>query len=250
MSERAVSEVVSYVLVFALVVSAVGIVSVSGLSTLQEVRNDEQMANAQKAFSVLADNLADIHRRDAPSRATEISLGQANLETADNVTMRVSVTDTGGTTWQSDAWQIRPIVYEGDEDRKLVYEAGAVYRTSNGGGIRVQTPPLVVNQDRVLVSVVGLNRQTSQSLGGSTVLVRARSESTSVVYNSTVADVDSVTVTLRDTSRTELWREYFEDAGFGSCSVTGDDIECTFDPGSPIEQTYVVYHDIAVTIES
>ncbi|MDS0282985.1 DUF7289 family protein [Haloarcula onubensis] len=250
MSERAVSEVVSYVLVFGLVVSAVGIVSVSGLGTLQDTRNDEQMANAERAFSVLADNLADVHRRDAPSRATEISLGEARLETAANVTMRISVTDTGGDTWQSEQWSIRPLVYSGDEGRKLVYEAGAVYRTSNGGGIRVQNPPFVVTQDRVLLSVVGLNRPDRQALSGSTVLIRARRQSTSLAYNSTADDVDSVTVGIRDTPRTELWQEYLLSVGFDGCSVSGNDIQCTFDPGSPISQTYVVYHDIAVDIES
>jgi hypothetical protein len=250
MSDRAVSEVVSYVLVFALVVSAVGIVSVSGLSTLQETRNDEQMDNAQKAFSVLADNLADIHRRDAPSRATEISLGEAQLAASENVTMGVSVRDTSGDIWQSPEWQLRPIVYEGEEDRQLVYEAGAVYRTADGGGIRVQDPPFVVSEDRVLLSVVGLTRPAQQSLGGSTVLVRARSESTAVAYNSTTDDVDSVTVSVRDSPRTALWRGYFEDAGFDSCSSLSNGVECTFDPGSPIDQTYVVYHDIAVSIES
>jgi len=249
MADRAVSEVVSYVLVFAMVVSAVGIVSVSGLGTLQETRNDEQMENAQKAFSVLADNLADIHRRDAPSRATEISLGEAQLETGENVTMRVSIDDTTG-TWQSPDWRLRPIVYEGDEDRRIVYEAGAVFRTGNGGGLRVQDPPFVVSEDRVLLSVVGLNRPNRQSLGGSTVLVRARSQSTTVAYDSTGTDVDSVTVELDDTSQPELWADYFRSAGFDSCSVSGDDVDCTFGPSGSIDRAYVVYHDIAVSIES
>jgi len=248
MSERAVSEVVSYVLVFGLVVSAVGIISVSGLSTLQDARNAEQMDNAERAFDVLADNLADIHRRDAPSRATEISLGEAKLETGENVTMLVNVTDSSG-TWRSPEWRLRPILYRGAEDRQLVYEAGAVFRTVDGGGIRVHDPPLVVSEERVLVSVVGLNRPDRQALGGSTVLVRGRRQATSVAYNTTADDVDSVTVRLRGTPRTELWRAYFEETGF-TCTSAGDDIECTYQPGNDIDQVYVVYHDIAVDIES
>lgn len=251
MSERAVSEVVSYVLVFGLVVSAVGIVSVSGLSTLQDVRNDEQLANAEKAFSVLSDNLADIHRRDAPSRATEINLGDARIETAENVTLSVSVTDTSGNSWQSEQWQIRPIVYRGEEDRSVVYEAGAVYRTSNGGGVRVQDPPFVVSENRTLISAVGLNRPDRQALSRSTVLIRARRQSTSVAYNSTDNDVRNVTVSLRDSPRTDLWREYFEESGFNCTDVT-DGIDCTFEPNpsGAIDQVYVVYHDIVVDIES
>lgn len=251
MSDRAVSEVVSYVLVFALVVSAVGIVSVSGLSTLQETRNDEQMANAEKAFSVLADNLADVHRRDAPSRATEISLGEASLETGENVTMYVNVSETG--SWENDSWTVRPLVYTGDEDRQLVYEAGAVFRTSEGGGVRIQNPPFVVSEDRVLIPVVGLNRPDPQAVAGSTVLVRARQrqDSPTVAYSSTANDADSVTVGMRGTSQPGLWEEYLQGVGFTDCSVSGDDVECTFTPSSgSIDHTYVVYHDIAVSIES
>ncbi|WP_276250293.1 DUF7289 family protein [Haloarcula rara] len=248
MSERAVSEVVSYVLVFALVVSAVGVVSVSGLSTLQETRNDEQMANAQKAFSVLSDNVADVHRRDAPSRATEISLGEARLETGSNVTMRVSVRNSSDTVLDR-SWKIRPIVYTGDEGRKLVYEGGAVFRTSNGGGIQVSDPPFVVNKDSVLISVVGLNRPDSQAYSGSTVLIRTKNQGTSVAYSNTDNDAESVTVELQNTDQPGLWRDYFEGVGF-DCQTSG--VECSYTPGSgsTIDQTYVVYHDIEVDIES
>ncbi|MBX0284870.1 DUF7289 family protein [Haloarcula salinisoli] len=243
MSERAVSEVVSYVLVFALVVSAVGIVSVSGLSTLQETRNDEQMANAQKAFSVLSDNVADVHRRDAPSRATEISLGQARLATGSNVTMRVSVRNSTDTVLDR-SWKIRPLVYTGDEGRNLVYEAGAVFRTSNGGGLRISDPPFVVTEDRVLISVVGLNRPDRQVYSGSTVLIRTKKEDTSVAYDGTAEDV---TVELQNTAQPGLWRDYFESVGF-DCQASG--VECTVPDSGNIDQTYVVYHDIEVDIES
>jgi hypothetical protein len=251
MSERAASEVVSYVLVFGLVVSAVGIVSVSGLDTLQDVRNDEQLANAEKAFRVLSDNIADIHRRDAPGRATEINLGEAQIETAANVNLSVSVADTSGNTWQSEQWQIRPIVYRGDESRSLVYEAGAVYRLSEGGGVRVQDPPFVIRENRTLISVVGLNRIDRQSITGSTVLVRTRHQSTSLAYSSTEDDVRNVTVSLRDSPRTNLWRDYFNQTGFVCTDVTGG-IDCTFEPNptGSIDQVYVVYHDIMVDIAS
>jgi len=247
MSERAVSEVVSYVLVFGLVVSAVGIVSVSGLSTLQDVRANEQMANAERAFDVLADNLADIHRRDAPSRATEISLGEAKLETGDNVTITVSV-ESGG-TWNNKSWQTRPIVYTGDEGRQLVYEAGAVFRTANGGGVRVHDPPFVIGKDRLLISVVGLNRPDRQSFSGSTVLIRGRNTGTSVANNSAAGNVDTVAVTLSNTSQYNLWNESFSAQGF-TCNTSPDSEEVECKRSSGIDRVYVVYHDIAVDIES
>lgn len=251
MSERAVSEVVSYILVFALIVSAVGIVSVSGLSTLQDVRNDEQINNAERAFDVLSDNLADIHRRNAPSRATEISLDQAKLSTGDNVTMTVTVSNSTGPA-RSDQWRLRPIVYSGSEDRQLVYEAGAIFRTSGSGsdGIRVQNPPFVVSRNRVLISIPGTNRPNRQAISGTTVLVRGQNDGRSVAFNGTALDIETVNVTLDGTPRAGLWEAYFEGRGF-QCDVSGTDrVDCDYAPETTIQQVYVVYHNIDVEIES
>jgi len=246
MSERAVSEVVSYVLVFGLVVSAVGIISVSGLSTLEDTQNNEQIENAERAFSVMSDNIADIHRRDAPSRATEISLDDAQISTGENVTIRVTVDETSGNTVQEE-WQIRPVIYSGSEDRQLVYEAGATFRTSRDGGLRVEDPPFVLSDNRVLIPVIGLNQPSQQSLGGSTVLIRTRLQETSLAYTDAGGNVDRVTVTIEDSQHEALWTEYFEDNGF-SCSSVADGISCESPSG--IGTVHIVYHDIAVSIES
>lgn len=258
MSERAVSEVVSYVLVFALIVSAVGIISVSGFASLQDTRNAEQVANAERAYDVMANNIADIYRRGAPGRATEINLGDARISTADNITMSVEVSDDDGSSWESaGSWPIRPIVYTGDEERELVYEAGAVFRTSRDGGIRIRDPPFVVQEDQVLISVVGINRPNAQSLSGSTVLVRARQgqpdqepSPTTMEYANSSDSITDVRVTIEETPRFELWRTYFENNGF-DCPGSGVPVECTFDPdsASTIDRVYVVHHDITVNID-
>lgn len=244
MSDRAVSEVLSFTLVFALIVSSVAIVSVGGLGSLQDARDAEQMENAERAFDVLADNVADLHQQGAPSRATEISLSQAQLATEDNVTMTVEVDDSGSDFTQS--WEIRPLVYSGTQERELVYEAGAVFRTNRNSGLVVSDPPLVVDDDRVLLSVIGLNSPGVQSLGGSTVLVRTNHRQASIAYTNTTGGINSLKVTV-DSPRSGLWAEYFESNGF-SCTGGGP-VECTHDNPGSLERVYVVYHDIGVAID-
>ena len=248
MSERAVSEVVSYVLVFGLVVSAVGIVSVSGLETLQDRRDAEQMENAERAFDVLADNVADIHRRGAPSRATEINLGEAELATGANVTVQVGVDEGSGSFATVVDRPVRPVVYSGEGDRRLVYEAGAVFRTGPDGGVRVHDPPFVVHEERVFLPVVGLNSPVRQTLGGSTVLVRTRERATRLAYNDTEATVERVRVRIRDSAQQSLWNDYLSAEGF-SCTPSGDTLTCVFDPGgtTAVDRVYVVDHDINVS---
>ncbi|MFC7020482.1 MULTISPECIES: DUF7289 family protein [Haloarcula] len=247
MSERGVSEVLSFTLVFALVVTSVAIVSVSGLGSLQDARDAEQLENAERAFDVLADNLADLHRQGAPSRATEISLGQAQLATEDNVTMTVRVEDSGGTTTVG-TWEIRPLVYSGNQERELVYEAGAIFRTNRDSGFVVRDPPLVVDDDRVLLPVIGLNSPQVQSLGGSTVLVRATHREADVAFSRTDGSIESLTVEVAS-PREAQWEQYFESHGF-TCTGSAP-ISCVYDPppSDNFERVYIVYHDIGVVID-
>lgn len=248
MRDRAVSEVLSFALVFGLIVSSVAIVSVSGLGTLQDARDAEQIDNAERAFDVLADNLADTHQRNAPSRATEISLGDAQLYTATNTTMTVEVStaSSSGPVFSRE-YRIRPIVYSGNQDRELAYVGGGVFRTNRDGRILVRGPPLIADDTRLLVSVVGVNSPDVQSLGGSTVLVRADHRGSSTDFENRNDAVDNVTIHIDSDSpqREALWRDALNEKGFTNC-----DPGCTYEPSSTnIDRVYVVYHDIEIQID-
>lgn len=248
MSDRAVSEVLSFTLVFTLIVASIALISVGGLGSLQDVRDVEQLESAERAFDVLADNVADIHQRGAPSRATEISLGESQLRTGDNVTMEVTLDGGSGGLPTTLSKRIRPVVYEGNDDRRIVYEAGAVFRTNRDGGVVVREPPLVVDEKRMLVTVVGVNRPNVQSLSGSTVLVRMNHRGSNVFYRNRSADVDSVQITMSSTPRASLWAEVYSRYGFSCTLPSQTSVECTYNPGN-IDRVYVVYHDVRVNID-
>lgn len=249
MTDRGASDVIGFALVFGLVVTSVAIVSVSGVGSLENARDAEQLENAERAFDVLADNVADLHQRNAPSRATEISLGEAQLQTGDKIQMNVSIHRTGETDPTPITNRtIRPIVYSGNQERQLVYEGGAVFRENRDGGVLVREPPFVVNDDRVLVPILALRSQTVQSHGGSTVLVRTDHRRASIQHASTDSGIEKVIVEI-ESPRAYLWEEYFEGNGF-NCSSPGTELECAFEPGPEIERVYVVDHDIKVEINS
>lgn len=246
MTDRAVSEVLSFILVFTLIIASITLISVGGLGSLQDARNAEQLNNAERAFDILSDNIADMYQRGAPSRATEISLGEAQLRTADNVTMTVEVQE-GGTYSRVGQWQIRPLEFEGDEERKIVYEAGGVYRTNRDGGLRIRDPPLLVTDNHALITVVGINRPEKQSLGGSTVLVRANHRSNDIAYRDTDSNAEEIRVNVTG-PRSDLWEQYLEEEKGFTCTA-GDDW-CVYDPGSGnFNRVYVVYHDIGIEID-
>ena len=95
MDERGVSDVVGFVLVFALVTATVGVVYTTGIQGLTGSRDVERVNNAERAFDVFANNVDDVIRRGAPSRATEVKLADADLHYGAPVTVNLTLTGSG-----------------------------------------------------------------------------------------------------------------------------------------------------------
>jgi hypothetical protein len=240
---RAASEVLGYVLVFSLVISAVAVVSVSGLGTLEDVKQTEQLDNAERAFDILADNVADVYMRGAPSRGTEVSVGESTLSTAEATTVNVTVNGTPVLNRTS-----TPIVYRNDRDQRLVYNMGAVFRTNPDGGLVIREPPHVVRNDRLLLNMVVLRTSNRTSVGGSTALIRTLNDGSAVRYNDTGGAASNVSVRI-ESPRAPLWAEYFLGQGFDCPTQTQTLLRCEYPTSGTVERVYVVSHDIRIDIE-
>ncbi|MFT4948652.1 MAG: hypothetical protein ACI9CA_000774 [Natronomonas sp.] len=184
--DRGVSEVVGYVLIISLVITTVGVVSVSGVSVLQDAREAEQVENAKRAFDLLADNVEDIYREGAPSRSTEVQLGSAQLVAERTTTINVSWTNSTGFR-QFQPLEIRSVTYEGDGDDRLIYDAGAVFRLSrpDGEGAVLREPPLVVTPARTVIATPQTVGRGTSAISGSTALIRTEILSSSVLARGT-----------------------------------------------------------------
>lgn len=246
---RAVSEVLSYALIFGLIVASIAIVSVGGMNGLETVRTNEQLSNAERAFDVLHDNLRAVHAEGAPSRATEVSLGDSQIFFGENITMRVSV---GGDTNVS---TIRPIIFRVEGERQLVYEAGTVIRQSRDGGVVLNPPPFALTKDtnpesgQVHLPIVQTTSSNVQSMGSTTVLVRGKSTNREVLrsYADGGPTLDYIEI---ESPRYEIWMDYFEGREYcdSVSNPSGTKAQCDIhsdfaDPG----QLYVT--EQAITID-
>lgn len=224
--DRAVSEVLSYVLIFSLIVASIAIVTVGGLGSLNDARTSEHLSNAQRAYDVLHDNLADVHAEGAPSRSTEISLGDAQLFFDENVTLRVV---TSADTYER---EIRPIVFRIEGERELVYEAGATIATQRRGGIVLNEPPFLLTDaagGRVHVPIVQTTSPSVASVGGATVLVRGQSTEREILERELRGGVDVLRIEI-ETPRIDAWADYFEDREYCAVSVSGSTVTCNVEP--------------------
>lgn len=211
-TERAVSQVVSFVLVFSLVATTVGIVSVVGFDGLTDQRDSQRVENAERAFDVLADNVEDVYQDAAPSRATEVKLSDATLQMGETTTVRADFPANASGPFETD---LRPVVFnlEG-RDSSIVYEAGAVIRVDDDDAVMIRDPPFRFDEGRTVLPVVQTSGTGAVS-GSTTVLVRTEEQSNSIVYpvGDDRADTpDGRMVFWFETSevRAPAWERYFE----------------------------------------
>lgn len=229
--QRAQSETLGFVLVFALMVASIGIVYTAGFAGLQDARDVERVNNAERAFEVLADNLEDITQRGAPSRATEIKISDARLYVDDPIEIRVDVPADEFNTTHS----VRPIVFDADTGENVVYEQGAALRTRGDNGTVFHESILLLNDSQTSITVVQTRLSGNGGVGGSdTVLVRADHSQTVLEYKNDTRNLVWFNVT---SPRAGVWRQHLAEypdvtcesdvPGTASCYVTTDRVQIT-----------------------
>jgi len=240
MNERAVSEVIGFALVFGLIVSTVAIVSVVGFDELEDTRDQEELNNAERAFDVLADNMADIHDSGAPSRATEMNLQSAQLQTGSSININITILNSSGIESVNE-YTVDPIVFSGDE-ADIVYSAGAVFRDSPDGGVVIKKPPLEIKKERVIMSIVQLqNDGDVMSTSGGTARIRAVNTGRRSILTLTGSPPSKKRMVINITSpRSNLWGEYLESQPIIECeSPRENNVRCSIESEDLPSRFYV-----------
>lgn len=261
-SDRGVSDVIGFVLVFSLIISSVAVVSVTAFTALEDARELERRENVEKAFIVMEDNIMDVVTGEAPARETEVKVGDSTLYMGDETQINVTVTNISSTRYKpfnntGQGFSTSPIIYETPSGTQVVYEGGAVIRNVNGESTIVHDPLFyseVIGTDKVMfISVPRLLTVSREgAVSGGTRLVRTREISS---YDAQVIDVVdgketaesnrtsppgmpnyviepdptyTVTVEINNTQYSEAWQDYCEESSaFDTAIIIGDDkVEC------------------------
>jgi hypothetical protein len=228
--ERSLSDVLGYVLVFSLVVTSVLLVTVGGLATVEDARDSEQAQNAERSFQVVADNFASIYERNAPSRSTEISLGESEIFYNSNSSLTVR-----GDDQELASRDLRPVQMDVTGEQSVAYEAGAVFRDNGQSIAMVRPPPFLLSESRVHLPVIQTSASSIESAGGATVLLRGISTGRLVATsgNETELGFDELTIEI-SSPRFRAWERYFSDEQNLDCTTDPDveTVTCTLDLGS------------------
>lgn len=207
MNERAVSDIVGYVLVFSLIVATIGVVTTVGFGTLSDRQSAERINNVERAFDVFATNVEDVYRDGAPSRATEMRLAGGEIRHGDPIKITIAETNESETNVTISP---RPLVYA-DGDTEIVYAAGSIIRAEPNSAVMIRDPPFFAYSDRAVFPLVETFRtsgpKTVSTDGTVRVTTTARGVNTSV--SEAFEQADSYTITV-ESPRSDAWMRHFE----------------------------------------
>ena len=244
--DRAVSEAISFVLVFSLIVMVVAISFAGGVSSLQDIRDVERVTNAERAFDVFADNVADVTAGDAPSRATEVKLAEAALYVDDPVVVNVSAVHASQPSRSfTREYEVQPLVYESRGGELIVYSNGAVIRQGESS-VMSRTPDLVLSTDRVVVPLTVTRAGERRSVSGSqTVLVRTDRAVTRVVAARSDGPYERVYLNVTS-PRADAWAAHLDAREDVSCTLASGTASCEI---SAVERVFVTVVEMDVELE-
>jgi hypothetical protein len=210
--DRAVSDVVGFVLTFSIVVVAAGVVYVGGLGALEDFRDFEQANGAERSMETLASNFDELADGD-PARASEIRLGERTISLESSLRVDVTVHESGGGT---DEYEFAPGSVQYESSTGVVgYEAGGVFRGRGDRSVGLRPPTLSCTDERAILSIVELNatNATSVTRDGS-VVVTGRTTSRGLIYpddpETNATDAVHVDVDVTGTAHERAWTRFFE----------------------------------------
>ncbi|MFP9190373.1 DUF7289 family protein [Natronosalvus vescus] len=220
--ERAVSEVLAFILVFTIVIGSVTIVSVFGMQSLTSYQEGEQLRNAERAMDALSDNFNDVVRYDGiTTRSGELNLRDGSITTNHEGT-ELSITIDGGS---DHTITTGGLVYEaGSGTDTIAYEGGGIFRGDHTGNVALERPMIRCTEDTAVISLLVIE-QEPRTFQSSEISQISISETDSI--RRTYTNPGDVTITVDDSDYKMGWERTLEQ---GEWDWNEDDSEATCTP--------------------
>lgn len=224
-ADRAVSEVIAFVLIFSIVITSVGLLYTVGFGSLNQIQETEQDHSGERAIRALAVALDDIQMGRGSNRAANLDLAGRTISVDDSEQLEVTLSGGGSVTAQG------AFTYRGGGDTVVVYQSGAVIRSEGDDAQLVQRAPRFrCTGEHAVVSLVNVTQATSgaYSSGGSVQILAEQQNPADdqLVAQQTGGSVD-VTVDFSASNYETAWERYFEQAD--GWSASGGTATCSTD---------------------
>lgn len=253
--DRAVSDVLAFVLIFSIIITSVGFAYVFGMGALESAQVSQQNNNAERGFLALTVTFNDLQTGRGEDRLSQLNPRGGRISVQDDPRVTISVDGEDRVDDQS----VGALNYD-HEGTTVSYELGATFRSDDGNSVMLRSPEFVCSpsaasgQERVVVSYANLTASSPSSItSSSTMRIRATEEDTDVHYpiNRTGAEdtreiSSDVTIRIDDSPHADAWERYFDERDWTGVSRTGSTVSATCDA----EVAYVRETEMAIELRT
>jgi hypothetical protein len=226
-SERGVSAVIGFVLVFAMVLLMTGLVYTAGTGELRELRDAQQTESVQRAFAAVDADVTDVVRDGAPLRRSTVRIRTGALTYGDPVEFNLTVENRSGHYGAT----TRPLLFRQNNRTELAYTAGLLARSGSGGGWAVVRDPPMRFDDWALLSYIVVRPVGDRRVEGArAITIETRIGTRYAPYRAAAPAGQSLNATLNvtGTPRAAAWGRYLEREAGATCAVSGENATCEF----------------------
>ena len=225
--DRGVSEVIAFILVFAIILGSIGLLYVVGFDSMQSYQENEQLSNAERAMDALADNFNDVARYDGiESRSGELSARGGTVRVGGEST-NITITDGNGDPIELEQsgieledLELGALRYESGGDT-ISYEGGGVFRghEDHNGSVTLSEPMLQCGTSSAIITLVVIDADGERSLTADG-LVEIDVDQVNATRETTTVDGNKVSISVSEDSPNEMaWNRSIDTAGFEDCDV-------------------------------
>ncbi|WP_137289649.1 DUF7289 family protein [Natronorubrum halophilum] len=219
--DRGVSEVIAFILVFAMILGSVGLLYVTGFQAMGDYQETEQLVNAERAMDALADNFNDVLEHNGVNqRYGELSLRDGTVSTgSDGTKLNITLDDkddpigTDGDRFSGygdgATVDLGEFTYTSDGD-KIAYEGGGLVRAddSEDWSLVRKRPQIRCGDNAATISLaaVSADDRSIQSASGLGFTMSVENRSSAV---HTGVDNVSIAIDEDDTAYDDAWESIF-----------------------------------------
>lgn len=211
---RGVSDVLAFTLIFGVMITSVGLMSVVGFDAIAGVNEHDQLSSAEGAMTELADQMTGIADHEAPVRSTELRLRGAEVSLIDGPTVRLNVSVTDGPAW-NETVDLGGVTYQlGDSEIAVV--GGSVIRIDGDHAVVLRDPPFMHIEDRSRLNLLSVRelRSGAADTAVTSVQIRSHHRHTRLVLpenRTRLTDAEHVGLSIEgDGPIADAWERYLE----------------------------------------